>query len=400
VNLHAILFLLTILAASTALGATAYVLLLALAGTWPRDKSGPSPVGLQPKTQFLILIPAHNEEKGIRPTLESLRNQDYPGTLRRLIVIADNCSDGTASVVRRAGFECWERNDPTAPGKGQALRWALDRLALDAWDAAVFIDADTRTGPEFLVEMDRQVQEGASAIQARYEFELADESYFSLLTFASKRAENTLYWRPRERFGWMGFIVGNGFCLRREVLKANPWAAYSIVEDVEYAVQLALHGVRVKFLETTQVVSRATRRAVDAAPQRLRWASGTFQVMRKYVPQLVRSGLERRSFRLLEMALALALTSRLFLIYLTFLAACCSLLLGTSGASFLLRILVTISMLLLCLYTGMVLSEVPNTRGGRFRALVTLPFYLSRILLVHAAAALGVRRDMWVRTTR
>lgn len=399
-SLHPILFLFTTLAVSLSIGATTYVLLLALVGRLSQRKWQARPPSLEPRTQFLILIPAHNEEEGIGPTLESLRVQDYPKTLVRLIVIADNCKDGTASVARQAGFECWERNEPGAPGKGQALRWALDRLASSDWDAAVFIDADTRTGPEFLTEMDRQIQEGVSAIQARYEFELADQSYFSLLTFASKRAENTLFWRPRERFAWMGFIVGNGFCLKREVLETIPWAAYSVVEDVEYAVQLALHGFRVKFLETTQVVSRTTRGATDAAPQRLRWASGTFRVIRNYVPQLLRSGVRTRSFRLIEMALALTLTSRFFLVYLTFLAALCSLLLGTTGPGLLLRILVVVSAILFCFYTGMVLSEIPDSRGSRFRALVTLPYYLSWMLFVHAAAAVGKRRGVWTRTTR
>jgi cellulose synthase/poly-beta-1,6-N-acetylglucosamine synthase-like glycosyltransferase len=399
-NLHGFLLLLTILATGLAVAGAVYITILALVGTWSQNESESTFVSQEPGTHFLVLIPAHNEEEGIGPTLESLHQQDYPGTLVRLIVIADNCNDGTASIVRQAGFECWERNEPTAPGKGQALRWALDRLTSSSWDAAVFIDADTRIGPEFLTVMDRQIQEGVVAIQARYEFELPDQSCLSLLTFASKSAENSLFWRPRERFGWMGFIVGNGFCLKREVLRAIPWAAYSIVEDVEYSLQLAMHGVRVKYVETTRVISRATRRRKDAAPQRLRWASGTFQLIRNYVPKLLQSGVKSRSLGLIEMALALTLTSRIFLFYLTFLAASCSLLLSASSARPLLRIMVVVSVLLLCVYTGMVLSQIPKIRGSRFRALVTLPCYLSWMIFVHAAAFIGVRRGMWVRTTR
>ena len=198
----------------------------------------------------------------------------------------------------------------------------------------------------------------------------------------------------------MGFIVGNGFCLKREILETVPWAAYSIVEDVEYAVQLALHGVRVRFLESAQVISRATRGASDAAPQRLRWASGTFQLILKYVPQLFRAGIRKGSPRLLEMALALTLTSRFFLVYLVIAASACSLLLRTAGAGFSLRIVVVTSILLLCAYVAMVLSQIPNIRGSRFRALVTLPFYVCWMLFVHVAAAVGMRRNTWARTTR
>jgi 1,2-diacylglycerol 3-beta-glucosyltransferase len=399
-NSHAILSLLTAGVAGLALAGTTYVVFLGVVGLLSKPKGKSTAAVRPPTTRFVILIPAHDEEQGIGPTLESLRAQNYPEGLRRAVVIADNCKDRTASVVREAGFECWERTDPTAPGKGQALHWALDQLTPDASDAIAFIDADTRVDPEFLAAVDVEIQDGAAAVQGRYEFEVADSSYFSLLTFASKRAENVLYWRPRQRFGWMGFIVGNGFCLKREVLETVPWAAYSIVEDVEYALQLALRGFRVGFVESAQVISRGTRRVSDAAPQRLRWASGTFQVMLKYVPQLFRAAIRKGSPRLLEMALALTLTSRFFLVYLVLAASAFSLLLGTAGAGFVLRMLVVASILLLCAYAAMVLSQIPSVRGSRFRALVMLPFYVCWMLFVHVAAAVGMRRNAWVRTTR
>ncbi|MBZ5700343.1 MAG: glycosyltransferase [Acidobacteriia bacterium] len=399
-NFHPIFLLFVAAVAALALAGTCYVLLLALVGSFSPSPNTCSAGRRLSGTRFLVLIPAHNEEEGIRPTLESLRGQDYPENLRRVIVIADNCQDRTAAVVRQEGFECWERTEPDAPGKGRALRWALDRLREDAFDAAVFIDADTRCCPGFLEALDGEIQTGASALQGQYEFELADSSYFSLLTFASKRAENNLFWRARQRFGWMGFILGNGFCLKREIIEMLPWSAYSIVEDVEYSVQLAMRGIRVQFLESAQVVSRTTRRAADALPQRLRWASGTFQVMAKYIPQLLRASLTRRSLRLAEMALALVLTSRFFLLYLLLVAAGGSILLGTAGAGLLLRIAVITDFLLLSVYAGLVLSQIPRVQGGRLRAFVTLPFYVCWMALVHAGAALGIRRNIWGRTTR
>ena len=60
--------------------------------------------------------------------VEALRHQDYPPGLLDVIVIADNCSDGTAAAASVAGAVVWERADPDAPGKGRALTWALDRL--------------------------------------------------------------------------------------------------------------------------------------------------------------------------------------------------------------------------------------------------------------------------------
>src|ERR1700687_107888 len=97
-NSHAILSLLTACVAGLALAATTYVVFLAVVGFFSKPK-GKSTVAVRPpKTRFLVLIPAHDEEQGIGPTLESLRAQNYPEGLRRAIVIADNCTDRTASV--------------------------------------------------------------------------------------------------------------------------------------------------------------------------------------------------------------------------------------------------------------------------------------------------------------
>ena len=399
-SLHVVLVLFAVVSTGLSLAGIVYVLFLSIVGVASVDSGEKTTRVQSPTTRFLVLIPAHNEEHGIRPTLESVSSQDYPAALRRAIVIADNCQDSTANVVRQAGFECWERNDSKAKGKGQALRWALDRLESESFGALVFVDADTRLCPGFLEALDREIQAGASAIQCRYEFDLADSSYFSLLTVASKRAENNLYWNPRERLGFMGFIVGNGFCLRREIVERVPWSAYSIVEDVEYSVQLALQGVAVRYLGSACVISRATRRVADAFPQRLRWASGTFQVITACVPRLLRASLARRSFRLAEMAIALLLTSRLLLLYLLGVGAACSLILGTNGVGLEVRVAVVGAIVLLAGYAGMVLRQIPDVSGGRLRAIVTLPFYVCWMMLVHAGALLGLRRNVWVGTKR
>ena len=47
---------------------------------------------------LLFLIPAHDEELLIAGCLRSLLDMTYPSASRRIIVIADNCSDQTAPV--------------------------------------------------------------------------------------------------------------------------------------------------------------------------------------------------------------------------------------------------------------------------------------------------------------
>ena len=89
-----------------------------------------------------VVVPAHNESVGILPTVEDIKPQLHETD--RLIVIADNCSDDTASVAAAAGAEVIARHDPEKIGKGYALGFGIAHLSSNPPDFVVFIDADCR----------------------------------------------------------------------------------------------------------------------------------------------------------------------------------------------------------------------------------------------------------------
>src|SRR5690349_15169009 len=53
---------------------------------------------------FAILIPAHNEEAILHNLLKSLSALTYPKDQYTVYVVADNCSDRTAEIVRASGW--------------------------------------------------------------------------------------------------------------------------------------------------------------------------------------------------------------------------------------------------------------------------------------------------------
>jgi len=107
------------------------------------------PVSLTPSRSLpllSVLVPARNEEKRIRPCLESLLASDYPNL--EILVLDDHSSDATSDIVRQ-----FARQDPRLrllPGRelppgwtGKA--WACQQLAGQAkGDFLAFVDADTR----------------------------------------------------------------------------------------------------------------------------------------------------------------------------------------------------------------------------------------------------------------
>src|SRR5438045_526297 len=78
--------------------------------------------------RIAVLVPAHDEAALIGRCVRSLRAQTYPSHLYDVIVVADNCTDATASIARSAGAEVLVRDEPGARGKGRALRWAIDQV--------------------------------------------------------------------------------------------------------------------------------------------------------------------------------------------------------------------------------------------------------------------------------
>ena len=106
------------------------------------------PAAVDRPSSIVVVIPAHNESVGMEPTIEDVLSQLECSD--RLIVVADNCNDDTASVARRLGAECIERWDLEKRGKGYALQAALDSLEESEPSVVLFVDADCRLSANFV----------------------------------------------------------------------------------------------------------------------------------------------------------------------------------------------------------------------------------------------------------
>lgn len=94
--------------------------------------------------------------------VENLRMLRYPDSMYEIFVVADNCTDHTADVARKAGASVHERFNDTEKGKGFALEWMFKRLfeMNRQFDAVVIFDADNLVHPDFLMEMNSRYQKG------------------------------------------------------------------------------------------------------------------------------------------------------------------------------------------------------------------------------------------------
>jgi cellulose synthase/poly-beta-1,6-N-acetylglucosamine synthase-like glycosyltransferase len=91
--------------------------------------------------------------------------------------------------------------------------------------------------------------------------------------------------------GGVVLLRGTGMVMQRDILRRFPWQAFSIVEDVEYAVTLLRGGVRVRFVPDAAVHSAFPVDAKQLRVQRARWSSGTLGFARRHALRLMGDGL-------------------------------------------------------------------------------------------------------------
>ena len=102
-----------------------FLLLVSAAALLPRRKRD---LAANPTSRFLFVIPAHDEEPVVSKVVESCLAVDYPRSQFDVLVIADNCTDGTAFLARTAGARVVERFDEAKKSKGHAIQYLIGTL--------------------------------------------------------------------------------------------------------------------------------------------------------------------------------------------------------------------------------------------------------------------------------
>ena len=338
-----------------------------------------------------VVVPAHNEGAVIRSCVESLLAAERGGMDVDVWVIADNCTDDTAVAAEGCGARVMERTDALRRGKGYALDAAFMRLGPAGYDCFLVVDADTVVARNFIVAAAGGLRDGAAAVQVRYLARNAEDSVRTRLMAFALRAFNYVRPRGRERLGLSAGLLGNGFGLRRETLEAVPYAASSVVEDLEYHLALVRSGRRLRFVEDSTVFGEMPVRGKGVETQRSRWEGGRLRMLAIHGPGLARDLLRGR-WRALEPLLELLLLPLAFHVVLLVVASTSPLRLAREAG------LLGLGVVFVHLGVTIVVG------GGGWRDVVTLasaPFYIAWKLLLIPSLWRSARADQaWVRTSR
>jgi cellulose synthase/poly-beta-1,6-N-acetylglucosamine synthase-like glycosyltransferase len=258
-----------------------------------------------PQKSFAVLVAAHNEEQVVGALMENLRQLDYPKELYDVFVICDNCSDGTADVVRSfEGVHACERRNVHLRGKGYAIEWMLKELWKRPrhYDAVVMFDADNLAAPDYLTHMNNDLCNGSRVIQAYLDTKNPHDSWITSASAITYWYCNRLWQMPRQNLKLANYLGGTGMCFETKLLKEIGWGATSLVEDLEFTMRCVQKGINPTFNYHAKVYDEKPLTFKASSKQRLRWMQGHFEIARRYFLPLLWQGFREGSWSKVDTA--------------------------------------------------------------------------------------------------
>lgn len=356
----------------------------------------PPPARPNRRPPVAVLIPAHDEEAGIADTIAAIRPQLREGD--RLLVVADNCSDGTAARAREAGAEVTERSDPVRRGKGYALDHGMRLLAQDPPEVVVIVDADCMLDERALDTLACRVQQAWRPVQALYLMQAPEPG-----RLRSRIAE--FAWLVKNKVRPLGYhraglpcqLMGTGMAFPWRLLAGADIANGHLVEDMKLGVELAAIGAPPLFCPQARVWSHFPSSEGEGA-QRARWEHGHLGMILGEAPRLLLRAVRRRNMPLLALALDLAVPPLALLAMLTAVAFMLAALFGmfTGAWAAFWTALVVLGVLVAAVvqawwYFGRQVVSAGDLLLAVWYALCKIPLYLR---------FLRKRQVEWVRTER
>lgn len=258
-----------------------------------------------PKKKFAVLIPARNEELVIGNLLKSLKKQEYTKDLYDVFVIANNCTDKTKEIASKNNanvIECTYQIN----SKGEALRFAFNKLKYKDYDAYIIFDADNIVHPKFINKMNNALCGGYEIAQGFRDSKNPSDTWVSSCYSIHYLIHNTFLNRSRMNMDKSCFINGTGVMISKNFIEKYGYNSKTLTEDIELTVKCAINDKQVAFVEDAITYDEQVEEFSASWRQRMRWSTGTIQCFRLYFSKLMGKGIKKKKFLCIDSAIFLA----------------------------------------------------------------------------------------------
>ena len=239
-----------------------------------------------------ILIPAHNEEKVIGATIESMLKLEYPADRLSILVINDGSTDATRDIILKAaaGDRRVRLFDVPAgeggKGKSRALNLAMTLVASEV--IAVY-DADNTPDRNALRYLVAQLLNDRDLGAALGKFRTVNKNVNLLTRFINIE---TLSFQSMLQAGrWqmhnIATLPGTNFVVWTWLIRQlNGWDEEALTEDSELSIRIYQEGYKIKFVPYAITYEQEPQSWSVWVRQRTRWVRGNNYVLGKFLKHL------------------------------------------------------------------------------------------------------------------
>lgn len=343
-----------------------------------------------------VLVPAHNESGTIENTLLNISTQLTEND--RLLVVADNCSDDTASIAKVHGAEVIERTDLERRGKGYALDYGVRHLEKAPPDVVIIIDADCQVEKGALTIIANNAIARNSPIQALYLMNYNNPTIKQRIAEFAWLVKNHVRPLGLSNIGLPCQLMGTGMAFPWQIIANAHLATGNIVEDVKMGLDMASKGHAPLFCPDARVSSTFPEVASAEQSQRKRWEHGHLGTIISEVPKGIIRSVRRFDLKFLALILDLAIPPLALLTMALLVVFFSSLVYVMFGGS---PLLATINLISLCAF--FIATLVAWYGWGRkavtYIDLLSVPYYVAKKIPLYISFLIK-REKSWVRTDR
>ena len=236
------------------------------------------------QAKIAVIFPAYKEDAVIIKSVSDFLEQDYPKDLYDIYVVSDNMTAETNASLKRLPISVLEVDFENS-SKAKALNLAMKYIDVEDYSIVVIMDADNRTIPSFLSQINNAFNNGTIALQAHRttDSELSD---IALLDCISEEINNGIFRKGHNAVRLSAALAGSGMAFNAKWFKDNVALLNSVGEDKELEALLLQQNIFIQYIDSLPVFDEKTSKVKAISNQRKRWISVQYEILSKVVCDL------------------------------------------------------------------------------------------------------------------
>jgi cellulose synthase/poly-beta-1,6-N-acetylglucosamine synthase-like glycosyltransferase len=252
-----------------------------------------------------ILIPAHNEEKVIAATIESMLKLEYPKDKLQIIVINDGSKDATKSIIEQyavkdARVQLFDiPKGEGGKGKSRTLNLGIKQAK---GDVIAIYDADNTPDKDSLRYLVAQLllHKELGAVIGKFRTVNKNATLLTRFINIETLSFQSMLQAGRWQMHGISTLPGTNFVMWHHIIKKlNGWDEEALTEDSELSIRIYEEGYKIKFIPYAITYEQEPQLWGTWIKQRMRWVRGNNYVVKKFWKEILHFKSKRMAFDLL-----------------------------------------------------------------------------------------------------